>query len=74
MYSSSGEVPSPRGIGSVSPISQKRCIYLIAEDADVELFSRFTAGTSCFHKTDDPPSQFTRIRSTHWLSPPRINA
>jgi hypothetical protein len=43
-------------------------------DADVELFSRFTAGTSCFNKTDDPPSQFTRIRSTHWLIPPRINA
>src|SRR5215469_6267996 len=35
-------------------------------DADVELFSRFTAGTSCFNKADDPPSQFTRIRSTHW--------
>ena len=43
-------------------------------DADVELFSRFTAGTSCFNKTDDPPSHFTRIRSTHWLIPPRINA
>ena len=43
-------------------------------DADVELFSRFTAGTSYFNKTDDPPSQFTRIRSTHWLIPPRINA
>jgi hypothetical protein len=38
-------------------------------DADVELFSRFTAGTSCFNKADDPPSQFTRIRSTHWLVP-----
>jgi hypothetical protein len=43
-------------------------------DADVELFSRFTAGTSCFNKTDDPLSQLTRIRSTHWLIPPRINA
>jgi hypothetical protein len=43
-------------------------------DADVELFSRFTAGTSCFNKTDDPPSQFTRIGSTHWLISPRINA
>jgi hypothetical protein len=43
-------------------------------DADVELFSRFTAGTSCFNETDDPLSQFTRIRSTHWLIPPRINA
>jgi hypothetical protein len=29
-------------------------------DADVELFSRFTAGTSCFNKADDAPSQFTR--------------
>src|SRR5215472_19214436 len=38
-------------------------------DADVELFSRLTAGTSCFNKADDPPSQFTRIRSTHWLVP-----
>jgi|SRR5262252_5447963 len=38
-------------------------------DADVEQFSRFTAGTSCFNKADDPPSQFTRIRSTHWLVP-----
>jgi hypothetical protein len=43
-------------------------------DADVELFSRFTPGTSCFDKIDDPPSKFTRIRSTHWLIPPRINA
>jgi len=43
-------------------------------DADVELFSRFTAGTSCFNKANDAPSQFTRIRSTHWLIPPRINA
>ena len=43
-------------------------------DADVELFSRFTAGTSCFNEANDAPSQFTRIRSTHWLIPPRINA
>ena len=39
-------------------------------DAGVELFSRFTAGTPCFNKTDDPPSQFTRIRSTDRLTLP----
>jgi hypothetical protein len=38
-------------------------------DADVELFGRFTAGTSCFNKANDPHSQFTRIPSTHWLTP-----
>jgi len=34
-------------------------------DADLELFGRLTAGTSCFNKADDSHSQLTRIRSTH---------
>jgi hypothetical protein len=42
-------------------------------DAALELFSRFTAGTSCFNKADDRPSQGTRIGSMHWVIPTRIN-
>src|SRR6267378_1018657 len=34
-------------------------------DADVELFGRFTSGSSVFHKANDSHSQLTRIRSMH---------
>jgi len=43
-------------------------------DADVELLGCLTARPSSFHKPNDPHSQLTRIRSTHWPILQRINA
>jgi hypothetical protein len=43
-------------------------------DADLELFGRFTSGSSSFHETNDTLSQITRIRSMHWSALRRINA
>src|SRR5260221_8113746 len=43
-------------------------------DADLELFGRFTSGSSSFHEANDAHSQLTRIRSMHWSTLRRINA
>src|SRR5438132_3979665 len=43
-------------------------------DADVELFGRFTSGSSVFHKANDSHSQLTRIRSMHRSTRRRSNA
>ena len=43
-------------------------------DADVELFGRFTSGSSFFHETNDAHSQLTRIRSMHRSTLRRISA
>ncbi len=43
-------------------------------DADIELFGRFTSGSSSFHEANDLHSQLTRIRSMHWSTLRRINA
>jgi hypothetical protein len=43
-------------------------------DADVELFGRFTSGSSSFHKANNSHSQLTRIRSMHCPTLRRINA
>jgi hypothetical protein len=43
-------------------------------DADIELFGRFTSGSSSFHEANDSHSQLTRIWSMHWSTLRRINA